>query len=267
VTEEEALLAAIRDDPDDDTPRLVLADWYAENGQESRGEFIRTQIEQVARAKRIESTQPTDFLRETKTIHDLRRREERLWADGAHGVFIPGVASVLTTDYFGHLYEHQLLVFDRGFPREVRLTLARFFSGRCPSPRCDANTYPNIYSARCRVCDGTGEYPEFLPELFRWPITSVVITDRLPSLIHHSGGYLPPSWHGINEWDTPAAQALTSGWLPPALWGEVERQELHAIAGPGSVLSFDSVEDALAALSKGCIAYGRRKFEESRERA
>lgn len=33
--EVEALLAAVRDNPDDDTPRLVLADWIQENIQDS----------------------------------------------------------------------------------------------------------------------------------------------------------------------------------------------------------------------------------------
>jgi uncharacterized protein (TIGR02996 family) len=31
--------------PDDDTPRLVFADWLQENGEEARAEFIRIQVE------------------------------------------------------------------------------------------------------------------------------------------------------------------------------------------------------------------------------
>src|SRR5215203_6135464 len=37
-----AFLAAIRDDLDDDTPRLVFADWLEEHG-DPRGAFIRAQ--------------------------------------------------------------------------------------------------------------------------------------------------------------------------------------------------------------------------------
>ena len=40
-----ALLEAIRADPDDDTVRLALADWYEENGDPARAEFIRVQVE------------------------------------------------------------------------------------------------------------------------------------------------------------------------------------------------------------------------------
>ena len=44
-TEEEALLAGIRETPDDDAPRLVYADWLEENGQAERGQYIRLQCQ------------------------------------------------------------------------------------------------------------------------------------------------------------------------------------------------------------------------------
>src|SRR5262245_44983871 len=33
--------------PDDDTPRLVCADWFEDNGDPDRAEFIRAQIERA----------------------------------------------------------------------------------------------------------------------------------------------------------------------------------------------------------------------------
>jgi uncharacterized protein (TIGR02996 family) len=42
-SDEDGLLAAIRDNPNDDTPRLVYADWLQEHGDEDRAEFIRLQ--------------------------------------------------------------------------------------------------------------------------------------------------------------------------------------------------------------------------------
>jgi uncharacterized protein (TIGR02996 family) len=39
----EAFLQDIRDNPDDDTPRLVFADWLDDNGDPQRAEFIRVQ--------------------------------------------------------------------------------------------------------------------------------------------------------------------------------------------------------------------------------
>jgi uncharacterized protein (TIGR02996 family) len=44
MNEGEALLAAILAAPDDDTPRLVYADWLDEHDQPERAEFIRVQI-------------------------------------------------------------------------------------------------------------------------------------------------------------------------------------------------------------------------------
>lgn len=43
MSDEPALLAAIRAHPDEDTPRLIYADWLDENGQPERAEFIRLQ--------------------------------------------------------------------------------------------------------------------------------------------------------------------------------------------------------------------------------
>src|SRR6202011_4453577 len=44
MTQEQALLLAILDAPEDDAPRLIYADWLEERG-EPRGEFIRIQCE------------------------------------------------------------------------------------------------------------------------------------------------------------------------------------------------------------------------------
>ena len=45
MSDYDALVAAICEAPDEDTPRLALADWLEENGERERAEFIRAQIE------------------------------------------------------------------------------------------------------------------------------------------------------------------------------------------------------------------------------
>ncbi len=45
MTDRDAFLRTIIENPDDDTPRLVFADWLEENGDPERAEFIRLQIE------------------------------------------------------------------------------------------------------------------------------------------------------------------------------------------------------------------------------
>ena len=42
--EREAFLQAVCDHPDDDTPRLVYADWLEEHGQPERAELVRVQV-------------------------------------------------------------------------------------------------------------------------------------------------------------------------------------------------------------------------------
>jgi uncharacterized protein (TIGR02996 family) len=46
---EQGLLGAVLAEPDDDTPRLIYADWLEENGQPERAEFILLQIERARR--------------------------------------------------------------------------------------------------------------------------------------------------------------------------------------------------------------------------
>ena len=45
LSDRDALLAAIRANPEEDTPRLMFADWLDEHGEPERAEFIRLQCE------------------------------------------------------------------------------------------------------------------------------------------------------------------------------------------------------------------------------
>lgn len=76
----EAFLADIIDNPDDDTPRLIFADWLDEHGNEARGEFIRVQCalagyekftEQCECQRLLERDRPCDWCR-------LKKREREL---------------------------------------------------------------------------------------------------------------------------------------------------------------------------------------------
>src|SRR5437762_10130896 len=66
---EQALLQAIRDDPGDDTPWLVLADWLEEHG-DARAELVRLRL----------------ALRDASPGPERRGREERVRALLASGV-------------------------------------------------------------------------------------------------------------------------------------------------------------------------------------
>src|SRR5262245_6222744 len=47
VNTAEALLAAVREQPDDDLPRLAYADWLEEHGDAPRAKLIRLQVERA----------------------------------------------------------------------------------------------------------------------------------------------------------------------------------------------------------------------------
>lgn len=55
LTLADAFLADILTAPADDAPRLIFADWLADNGEEARGEFIRVQCELARVDREVES--------------------------------------------------------------------------------------------------------------------------------------------------------------------------------------------------------------------
>lgn len=69
-----AFLRAIHANPDDDTPRLVYADWLAETGDPDRGEFIRVQCD-LARLDQADPRRPALEDRE----HELLAEHEPRW--------------------------------------------------------------------------------------------------------------------------------------------------------------------------------------------
>lgn len=103
LSEHEAFLRAIFDNPDDDTPRLVYADYLEENGDPLRAEFIRIGCEQQRLRK------------------DLTIPRERVWSLINRQLEIQSKLAWERPDAFS-LYH----VYDRGFPlHEDSLTTAQ----------------------------------------------------------------------------------------------------------------------------------------------
>lgn len=98
---EDALLCAVLEDPHNDAPRLVYADWLEEQGDE-RAEFIRVQCELAAGVE--------DGERETA----LRERERTLLAK--HGQAWRAPLLPLMGQF----------TFERGFPARLRVGAATF---------------------------------------------------------------------------------------------------------------------------------------------
>src|SRR5262249_40326120 len=94
---------AIRDEPDDDTPRLVYSDWLEEHGELARAEFIRVQCALFA----LFQQDPREAL--------LKEREEELLA-AQREVWWPWAPGSMKARFV------------RGFPEEVRAEWAAFLS-------------------------------------------------------------------------------------------------------------------------------------------
>src|SRR5262245_53611857 len=80
MSDEAALLAAIRTNPEEDTPRLAYADWLDEQGGElntAHAEFIRIQIE-LDRAE-PRRTEPPEHKEKEKRSRELFWKHYREW--------------------------------------------------------------------------------------------------------------------------------------------------------------------------------------------
>src|SRR5581483_11308551 len=100
MTDQQALLAAILAQPDDDTPRLVYADWLDENGQPDRAAFVRAQIE-AARAEPY-SKQARAAEKRAGAIREKRRHTWAAPLPGTYDIdFERGFIGHITAGTFG----------------------------------------------------------------------------------------------------------------------------------------------------------------------
>lgn len=77
---EEGFVRAIGAEPDDDTHRLVYADWLEDHGQSERAEFIRVQID-LARTDPTDQRLPELHLRQLQLLSEHEREWLGPWAD------------------------------------------------------------------------------------------------------------------------------------------------------------------------------------------
>ena len=109
MSDEAALLTAIAAHPDEDTPRLMYADWLDENGRPIRAEFIRVQID-IARKDHL----PRAIL---NRYVDLFKRNQDLIDD--HRTELLGPLAGLPAEV--------RVEFRRGFVSEVTLSAFHYY--------------------------------------------------------------------------------------------------------------------------------------------
>src|SRR4051812_6366435 len=74
MPDDDAFLRAIIDNPDDDLPRLVYADWLDEHGDPDRAEFIRLQC-----TLSCPSTKRDEFAQQFMRSENLLARHRERW--------------------------------------------------------------------------------------------------------------------------------------------------------------------------------------------
>ena len=84
MTDRAALLASVLANPDDDAPRLVMADWFDEHGEPERAEFIRLQVKLAPWRGPHPFTTAEELVRTAQTIPperaaQMEARERELW--------------------------------------------------------------------------------------------------------------------------------------------------------------------------------------------
>jgi uncharacterized protein (TIGR02996 family) len=142
MTDREALLAAVRESPDDDLPRLVFADWLDDRGEFDRAAFIRAQVE----AARAELDSP-----------EARNAEDR-----AAALLTDANRETWTQDIRGLLLEAD---FERGFIHHATVDAAQF-----PENARDLFSLEAIRSLRvCRPAPSRSEFEVLLRPVFDTP--------------------------------------------------------------------------------------------------
>lgn len=248
----EHLYAAILAAPDDDAPRLAWADALDERGgpgDADRASFVRVQVE-LARLQEKwtrhyhwgNGRRKCGMCR----IDALRRRAaDLLTAHAAHWLDYPAVQPANVQAPFvrvddGRKVEYE---FRRGFVGAVSLDCAAFMGGPCR--RCRGRGVIST-GRECGDCGTDGTRPGLAAALFAaHPITAVRLTDREP---HDYGlpedgrrfGWLSEHEHGAGRAGLPRTLLVALAEVR----GEAARR-------------YPTADAALAALSTGCIRFGR----------
>jgi uncharacterized protein (TIGR02996 family) len=169
MAEHGGLLQAVLDAPEDDTPRLVYADWLEENDEPARAEFIRVQVE----AASLPGTELARYRALHKRAGLLLRDHEREF-----------LGPLQKCGYAAHPYggrEGTMFGFRRGFVESVSVY------GREAADRFPAHAGVVFASAPVRTLTFAADVSSIDDGMTPWnyePLDAVILAAvlRLPSL-------------------------------------------------------------------------------------
>lgn len=187
------LLIAIRDNPDDDTPRLVYADRLDELGDHDRAEFVRTQVEASRLCLPGSEADPRNGIR-----------------TAADGSLVYDSPPALARPALARLWSLQ--------KRESALLAAHPEWSSVPCPGCkESRRVQGCNPPNCSTCGGSGDLLRY-----RVPESAGGITDVYP--VEFRRGFLevvtvPTLGEAVWRWDvTGGRYESATHWLPND-WG------------------------------------------------
>ena len=232
TADDDAFLAAIRANLDDDTPRLVYADWLEERGNGARAEFIRVECELAS----IDESAPR--------FRDLEDRRHELLAEHEAA-------------WLGDLDEYDEWFFRRGFVDEVHASI--------PSPLAESVMRHPIRSLGIQYDEGYGPeavidelqalLPSHLGRPWPTPITELDLS-RQPGWESVWSEWFH-KWPGEQQRKLYLADCGEGDDLAQALRGTTTAKRLHTLDvgtphGPQLGRIFD-VQALMIALAGGCL--------------
>jgi uncharacterized protein (TIGR02996 family) len=148
ATEEAGLREALFSDPDDDTARLVYADWLDEHGQPERAEFIRLQCKHasVYHEAIFVSGDP-----EADRMNRLEKEHGERWLAGAP--LLPGVQSYLWRGFAAHVHVRGWREFRKQARRMFQTAPVEYVTFECLSLVGARALAQSPYLERIRVLD------------------------------------------------------------------------------------------------------------------
>lgn len=255
--ERAGLLAAVLDDPGDDAPRLIMADWLEDHGEPERAEFIRVQCEVGVIEKGL-PTEPFERLGWLSAAHQERRiidaiggqvgpceclrcqlerlhlREQGLAespSPGVRGVREWGGESLADWGHHVGAFREGLtpdfrpaVIWRRGFVAAVRLPMRALIANA------------ELLAASC-------------------PVESVTVTDKAPTL-HPGDG--PVGWY-VDTTRTAGDDVPERVWSSTTTLPEVIGEHLTRYDASWRWAWYDNAALATADMSVACLAHLRAR--------
>lgn len=204
------LLDAILESPEDDFPRLILADWLQDNGDEERAEFIRLGIqlatldkasaEAVLLKELLDTLARPIWLLETAAAIDISTEPSRPIGDRSSFMDFG-----TQTGHWKYPWRYIWWTWERGFVGAVKLELEDWLKYGLALIGCQPLT---------RVCL-TGKAPfraPFLDQRYWWHSLSSLAASQIGELWE----WLPETRDGLNDGyktEEAALRALSEGCL------------------------------------------------------